>query len=116
MTGRPCLLFCFLLVLLMVAAGCTSLSIGDVVYGAGNLSVTIAGTGAPAGIGVQVRVYKLDEFEQHELLTTGTTATITGPETTVEIPTHLDPGRYKIFVYLATDGQRDAAVIRDIAV
>ena len=116
MTGRPGLLIGFVLVLLFLAAGCTSLSVGNVSYGAGNLSVTIAGAGTPAGTGVQVRVYQLDEFEQHELLTTGTTATLSGTETTVAIPMHLDPGRYKIFVYLTTGGQREAAVIRDISV
>jgi hypothetical protein len=116
MNGRSWLPLGFFLILLVLAAGCTSLSVGNVSYGAGNLSVTIAGAGTPAGTGVQVRVYKLDEFEQHELLTTGTTATLSGTETTVAIPMHLDPGRYKIFVYLTTGGQREAAVIRDIAV
>ena len=89
MTGRSYLAVGFFLVLLVLAAGCTSLSVGNVSYGAGNLSVTIAGAGTPAGTGVQVRIYKLDEFEQHELLTTGTTATLSGTETTVAIPMHL---------------------------
>ena len=70
----------------------------------------------PVNTGVQVRVYKLDEFEQHELLTTGITSTLKGTENTVEIPLRLDPGRYKIYVYLTTNGQREAAVIRDITV
>ena len=70
----------------------------------------------PVNTGVQVRVYKLDEFEQHELLTTGITSTLNGTENTVEIPLRLDPGRYKIYVYLTTNGQREAAVIRDITV
>ncbi len=116
MTGRSCLLIIFLLVLLLAAAGCATLSVGNVSYSTGNLSVTIAGSGTPVDTGVQVRVYELDEFGQHELLTTGITTTLTGTENTVEIPLHLDPGRYKIYVYLTTDGQREAAVIRDIAV
>ncbi|MGA2162287.1 MAG: hypothetical protein ABSG28_08875 [Methanoregula sp.] len=116
MTGRLCLLFGFLLVLLLAAAGCTTLSVGNVSYSTGNLSVTIASSGTPVNTGVQVRVFKLDEFEQHELLTTGTMVMLTGPVNTVAIPLHLDPGRYKIYVYITTNGQREAAVIRDIAV
>ena len=116
MTGRLYLLIGFLLALLLIASGCTTLSIGDVWYSAGNLSIPIAGSGTPVNTGVQVRVYKLDEFEQHELLTTGITSTLKGTENTVEIPLRLDPGRYRIYVYLTTNGQREAAVIRDITV
>ena len=116
MTGRSCLLFGFLLVLLLAAAGCTTLSVGNVSYGAGNLTVTITNNRDPVDTGIQVRIYKLNEFEQHELLTTGTTVTLTGTDNTVTIPLRLDPGRYKIYVYLTTNGQRETAVIRDITV
>ncbi|MFA6363740.1 hypothetical protein [Methanoregula sp.] len=116
MTGRSCLLLGFFLLLLLAAAGCTTLSVGNVSYGAGNLTVTITNNGDPGDTGVQVRVYKLDEFTQHELLTTGTTVTLNGTENTIEIPLHLDTGRYKIYVYLTKNGQRETAVIRDITV
>ena len=116
MTGRSCLFLGFFLILLLAVAGCTTLSVGDVSYGAGNLSVTISGTGDKVDTGIQVRVYELNEFEQHELLTTGTTVTLTGTETTIAIPLHLDPGRYKIYVYVTSSGERETAVIRDITV
>jgi hypothetical protein len=116
MTGRSYPLFGLFLILLLAAAGCTTLSVGNVSYGAGNLTVTIANSGEPVETGIQVRVYTLDEFEQHELLTTGTTVTLTGTGNEVTIPLRLDPGRYKIYVYLTTDGKRTAAVIRDITV
>jgi hypothetical protein len=116
MTGRSYPLFGLFLILLLAAAGCTTLSVGNVSYGAGNLTVTLANTGEPVETGIQVRVYTLDEFEQHELLTTGTTVTLTGTDNEVTIPLRLDPGRYKIYVYLTTDGKRNTAVIRDITV
>jgi len=116
MNGRSYLLFGFFLILLLVAAGCTTLSVGNVSYGAGNLTVTIANTGEPVDTGVQVRIFTLNEFEQHELLTTGTTVMLSGTGTTVTLPLHLDPGRYKIYVYLTTNGERETAVIRDITV
>ncbi|MFA5236917.1 MAG: hypothetical protein WC362_03570 [Methanoregula sp.] len=116
MTGRSCLLLGVFLLLLLAAAGCTMLSVGDVSYGAGNLTIPIRDAGDPVDTGVQVRVYSLTDFEQHELLTAGTTVTLAGTENTVTIPLRLDPGRYKIYVYLTRDGQRETAVIRDITV
>jgi hypothetical protein len=116
MTGRWCLLFGFFLVLLLVAAGCTTLSVGNVSYGNGNLTVAVAGPGTPVDVGVQVTVYALDEFSQAGLVTTSTTATLTGSENTVTIPVQLAPGRYKIYVYITQNGERQTAVIRDIAV
>jgi len=116
MTGRWCLLMGVFLILCLTAAGCTTLPVGDVSYGNGNLMVVVAGPGTPVDVGVQVTVYTLDQFEQHELLTTGTTATLTGNENTVMIPVKLSPGSYKIYVYITRNGERETAVIRDITV
>jgi len=116
MTGRWYLLSGALLLLIILAAGCTSLSVGTVTYGNGNLTIGIAGPASPQDIGVQVTVYAVDEYSQHVLFTTGTTATLTGGETTVEIPAQLSPGKYKVYVYLIRDGERETAVIRDITV
>jgi len=116
MTGRSCLLSGFILILFLAAAGCTTLPVGDVSYGADNLTITITNTGEPVDIGVQVRVYTVNEYEQRELLTAGTTAALTGTENTIRVPLHLDPGRYKIYVYITKNEQRMTAVIRDITV
>jgi hypothetical protein len=102
--------------LLLASAGCSTLSVGDVSYGNGNLSVAVAGTGAPENIGVQVRVFAIDDFGQHELMTTGTTTPIAGKENIIGIPVSLKPGKYKLYVYLIRDGERETAVIRDIVV
>jgi hypothetical protein len=116
MTGRWYLLPGFFLVVLIFTAGCTSLSVGNVSYGNGNLTVGVAGPGTPVDVGVQVTVYALDEFSQHELFTTGTTAMLSGTENTVTIPVQLEPGRYKLYVYITENGERETAVIRDITV
>ena len=116
MTGRWCLLVGVFLVLFLSTAGCTTLQVGDVSYGNGNLTVGVAGPANPVDVGVQVTVYTLDQFEQHELLTTGTTATLTGNENTVTIPVQLEPGSYKIYVYITRNGERETAIIRDITV
>jgi len=110
------LLFGGILVLLLLTAGCTTLPIGDVAYNAGKMIVTINNPGDPVDIGIQVRVYTINEFEQHELLTTGTTVTLARNENTVTIPVHLDPGKYKVYVYLTINEKRETAVIRDITV
>ena len=116
MTGRWYLLAFALLALIFLAAGCTSLSVGNVTYGNGNLTLEIAGPATPQETGVQVTVYSVDEYSQQELFTTGTTATLGGKENTVAVPAQLSPGKYKVYVYLVTNGERQAAVIRDITV
>lgn len=116
MSGHGYLLPLLFLCLLLAAAGCSSLSAGDVTYGNNNLTVAVTNGGAPVSAGVQVRIFALDEFGQHELLTTGTTATLAGNGNAVRIPVHLEPGNYKIYVYVTKDGQRQTAVIRDITV
>jgi hypothetical protein len=78
--------------------------------------VAVAGPGTPQTVDIQVRVFTLDQFEQHDLVTTGTTATLTGIDNTISIPLHLAPGRYKLYVYLFENGERETAVIRDITV
>ncbi|ABS56093.1 hypothetical protein Mboo_1576 [Methanoregula boonei 6A8] len=115
MTGRWYLLLGFLL-LLLCAAGCTSLSIGTVSYANNNLSIGVTGPQSPQEIGVQVTVYGVSDLSQHELFTTGTTTTLDGTGQTVTIPADLAPGTYKIYVYLIANGNREAAVIRDITV
>lgn len=116
MNGPACLVPLACLVLLLAAAGCSTLSVGDVSYGNGNLTVAVTGTGSPQTIGVQVRIFTLENFGQHELLSTGTTTQLTGKENTIDLPLSLSPGRYKLYVYLVRDGERETAVIRDITV
>ncbi|MGB8309998.1 MAG: hypothetical protein WCE65_09175 [Methanoregula sp.] len=116
MTGRWGLLIGFVLILFIVTAGCTSVSVGTISYGNDNLTVAVAGPGTPQTIYVQVRVFTLDQFAQQDLLTTGITANLTGSDTNVSIPMHLDPGRYKMYVYIFQNGERETAVIRDITV
>lgn len=116
MNGRSSLAVIFLLLLFPVIAGCVSPSIGDVSYADGNMTVAITHTGKPVDAGVQVRIFTLGEFEQHDLLTTGTSLTLSEGGNSAVIPVSLDPGRYKLYVYLTANGEREAAVIRDIEV
>ena len=116
MTGRWYLLFGILLFMLISVAGCISLSVGDVTYSNSSLLIGITGPATPQESVVQVTVYEVDEFSQHEVLTTWTTVTPDGSERTVGVPADLGPGRYKIYVYLTRDGERETAVIRDITV
>ena len=116
MNGRWYLLCGVFISLFLAAAGCTNYSVGTVSYTNGTLDVAVAGPAAPSAVGVQITVYGLDQYSQHELFTTGTTATLAGGVDTVAVPLQLSPGNYKIYVYILSDGGRQAAVIRDITV
>ena len=116
MNGRSYLAVFFLLLPVLFFAGCVSTPVGNVSYADGNMTVAVAHTGTPMNAGVQVRIFSLGEFEQHELLTTGTDLTLVEGENSAILPVRLDPGRYKLYVYLTANGEREAAVIRDIVV
>ena len=116
MTGRGCIPLVFCLCMILAAAGCTSVSVGDVAYTSNNLTATISNPGTPLSVGVQATVYSLSEFGQDELSYNATTANLSGSENTVVIPLHLDPGKYRIFIYITDNGERISAVIRDITV
>lgn len=112
----PIVLVLLVSFMLFFTAGCVSSAVGDVGYNHGNITIAIDHSGAPVETGVQARIFTLSEFEQHELLTTGTDVTLATGKNSIVLPVSLSPGRYKIFVYLTTDGQRETAVIRDISV
>ncbi|HVP95922.1 hypothetical protein [Methanoregula sp.] len=116
MSGRGYLFLGLFLLLFLAAAGCTTYSVGDVSYQNGTLDVAVAGPGTPADVTVQVTVYSLTAYSQQELLTTWATATLTGSKNMVAVPLQLDPGNYKMYVYITENGRREAAVIRDITV
>jgi hypothetical protein len=100
----------------LAGAGCLSLSVGSVSYDNGNLSVIVTNSGDPVDAGVQVRIFQVDGMAQREQEMTGTPVSLAHGTNTVPVPVMLEPGTYKIYVYLTINGERQAAVIRDIMV
>ena len=104
------------LVLFSFFCGCVSSSIGDVSYSDSGLTAIISNPGQPADAFVQVTVYKVDGLSQSEYTVLMTGVNLKNGENTVKIPVTLNPGTYKLNIYLIQEGERKTAVIRDIVV
>lgn len=105
-----------MLVLFQIISGCTTVSIGNSGYANSSLSLTISNDGAPSGGFIQVTVYEISNNRQEETGTFFAPLDLKQGENTAYIPVTLKPGQYKLYFYLIQNGERKAAVIRDIVV
>lgn len=105
-----------LLILFSFLCGCVSSSVGTISYTNSGLQTTIENAGQPADAFVQVTIYKVNGLSQEEYTVLMTGVKLKSGNNTVIIPVTLDPGTYKLKIYLIQDGERKTAVIRDIVV
>lgn len=103
-------------ILILLSAGCTSLALGDVSYHNGVLTVHASNSGDPFNGGIQVRIYEIKDLSQHELTVTGIPVSVLNGENSFAIPVELEPGSYKLYIYLTANGERRSAGIKDIVV
>lgn len=101
---------------LMLCAGCTTSTIGDIAYENGTLLVPITCTGETGDMFIQVTVYRIADFHQEELASVQQPVTLVPGENRVSVPLPLSPGTYKLYIYILTPGGRQTATIRDIVV
>jgi hypothetical protein len=109
-------LLCMLCIILVLSAGCTSLAIGDVTPTDQGMKVHVTNSGDPINAGIQVRVFRIHDLAQQELTNTGVTVTLNQGENVVNVPVRLEPGTYKLYVYVTMNGERKTASIKDIVV
>ena len=105
-----------LLALFSLFAGCLSTAVGDTWYSDNSVMVNISHAGDPADVSVQVTVYRVANLTQEKYTLVSTPVTLVNGENTVTVPIRLEPGSYKLYVYVLSDGDRKTAVIRDIVV
>jgi hypothetical protein len=110
-------LICFgILFVTLLFAGCTTISIGDAGYANNTVSLPITNTGGPSGGYIQVTVYEIKNNQQEETDVLYAPLALQQGENTALIPGTLEPGQYKLYIYLIQNGERKAATIRDIVV
>lgn len=107
---------CLLCIILVLSAGCMSLAIGDVTPTDGGVKVHVTNSGDPIQAGIQVRVFRINDLAQQELTNTGVTVTLNRGENDITVPVRLEPGSYKLYVYVTMNGERKTASIKDIVV
>ncbi len=109
-------IFGALCIFFILACGCTSLAVGDAAWKEGALSIHVSNNGDPVEAGIQVRVYQIDGLNQKELTNTGIPVTLARGDNTVNIPVSLEPGTYKLYVYVTINSERQTASIKDLVV
>jgi hypothetical protein len=103
-------------ILAILCAGCVSTNVGDASYSNGSVMVRITNTGDPIPVTIQVTAYRIQDLHQQMYTIAGAPVTIPAGETVVTVPVELEPGTYKLYIYVLRDGDRKNAVIRDITV
>ena len=105
-----------LCVMFVILSGCTSPAIGDARYQNGGISVNLTSGLDSADAWMQVTVYQIKDLQQREYLVVTSPVTLKTGENEIFIPAPLEPGSYKLYIYLIRNGERKTAVIRDIVV
>ncbi len=117
MTSR-CSLVLLALVLLLFGciAGCLSYSFGAVAYDGEELKVQVFNAGEPREVVVQATIFQIREFSQVEVYKKAEYMFLEQGENEYRIPIDLEPGTYKLYLYVMIDGNRAATEIRDLEV
>jgi len=114
--GFPLAAGMIILLIACLCAGCMSTSVGNVGYSNQSIDIDITHTGEPTEAHVQVTVYRLANLTQEQQSILGAPVSLVPGKNTLSVAARLDPGSYKLFVYIIKDGDRKTAVIRDITV
>jgi hypothetical protein len=93
-----------------------SAGIGDAGYTGGRIYTNITNTGEPSGGYVQVTIYQIKDLHQQELTVVSSPVSLKTGENSIFYPVDLEPGEYKLYIYLIQNGERQTAVVRDIVV
>jgi hypothetical protein len=112
----PVLTGLVLLVVILLFSGCTTIDIGNAEYANNTVSLPITNTGSPSEGYIQVTVYEIIHNQQEETDVLYAPLALQQGENTAHIPGTLEPGQYKLYIYLIQNGERKAATIRDIVV
>lgn len=100
----------------IISCGCVSTSVGDVGYANQSVTAEITHAGEPMDAHVQVTIYRLANLTQEQQAILGAPVSLVPGKNSISLPVRLEPGSYKLFVYVIQDGDRKTAVIRDITV
>jgi len=100
----------------LFSAACVSTTFGEVTYYGGGLTLPVSHTGEPSEGYIQVTVYAIKDNQQVETDVFYAPLALQQGDTTAFIPGMLEPGQYKLYIYLIQNGERKTAAIRDIVV
>lgn len=111
------LIVCGILLCSLSCTACVSTQIGDVTRSGRGLALSVSHAGEPSEGFIQVTIYRIQDNRQQETAVLFVPLTLQPGENSVMIPSSaLEPGQYKLYIYLIQNGERKTAAIRDIVV
>lgn len=105
-----------LLALIVVSAGCLSYSIGTVAYDGNAVHVSVENNGDARDAAMQITVFDLSGFKQVEIHKIVRSVHLSPGTNDVAFDVALEPGSYRLFIYMMQDGERLGCVIEDLEV
>jgi hypothetical protein len=117
MSRRVSILLITALALTGILAGCLQSSLGDVRYDGEQLHIKATNDGATAQATLQVTVAQVRDLGQTEIIRDATFIQFEQGQREYLFPVgHLEPGTYKLYIYITVDGDRRVSEIRDLTV
>jgi len=104
------------LCILIWTGGCTGIGFGEVTYSEGKIGAVVDNPSEPVEATLQVTVFKTDDFKQIEVANFAEMVTFQTGQSTYTFPVDLEPGTYKLYLYITKGSTRTVSVIRDIRV
>ncbi|QYZ78284.1 hypothetical protein E2N92_01975 [Methanofollis formosanus] len=109
-------LSCLCILALALTAGCTGIGFGEATYTDGALQLEVDNPSEPTEATLQVTVVKTSGFGQEQVDTFVKIEHFQEGTNIFSFPVALEPGTYKLYLYLLKGDERTAAVIRDLQV
>lgn len=105
-----------LLAMLAVSAGCLTYSIGTVLYDGDVVHVSVDNKAEARDAAMQITVFDLSDFKQVEVDKIVRSVHLDAGINDVTFDVNLQPGPYRLFIYMMEDGERLGCVIEDVEV
>ncbi len=103
-----------LLAVVAVSAGCLSYSIGAVSYDGDVVHVSVDNKAGVRDVSMQITVFDLSDFKQVEVDKIVRSVNLNEGINDVTFDVGLQPGFYRLYVYMMKDDERLGCVIEDI--
>jgi hypothetical protein len=116
MASRRYISLGILLCLCGVIAGCMTASVGEVSYRSNSLYISATNQDPSVEAVLQVTVFRIENLVQTEIFRQAEFIQFESGTQEYQMPITLDPGTYKIYIYITVNGDSKARVVRDLVV
>ncbi len=100
----------------LFAAGCTAASVGYIRYRDGVLYIEATNEGPATQAVLQVKIDQIKNFSQSEIFKKADFIDFASGTREYQVHIPLEPGRYKVYIYIIVDGDSKARVVRDLTI